>query len=84
MATFYWPDISAHYDSFRRILKGQIPDTLQEWEHLRAKQAAQHYGHSFIDIEVNPDEFARHCHATNTPNNLNALENLVFHKRPRD
>jgi hypothetical protein len=66
------------YESFRRILRTDIPDSHDEWLDLFAKWAVEYsQGPNAIrEIEVKPDKFSRFLNATENTPSLNTL--LLF------
>jgi hypothetical protein len=83
MATFYLPKIVAEqYDGFRRVLGRQLPATYMEWLSSVARQRAQHEsgGHVVVDVDTDPNEFARYCAAPSQPKDLKTLGNFAFDK----
>jgi hypothetical protein len=86
MAIVYLPLLTKdNYDAFRRILS-DAPATFEEWSHLRAQQEAHYIGQRWevIQVEVDPDQFAADCRATDSPYNLHSLDNFAFKVAQRE
>lgn len=69
MATWFIPTIAkTDYESFRRVLGRNLPDTYDEWLYLANKRSLDNIakGNESKPIELNADEFARYCRTTGT------------------
>lgn len=49
-----------HYDTFRRILYGHLPNTYDEWGQFYVQKAANilNAGDTYREVQIDPDEFA--------------------------
>ena len=83
MPTFYFPKIiSENYQSFRAILKDDLPDAFPEWERRQSSKKDKYVLEwepkgVCIDIEINPNEFTGYCDRTRSNRTLEALERLA-------
>lgn len=83
MATKFIPTIrKTDYDSFRRIINRDLPNTYDEWLNLAAKITADNGGRGHVSnsVEVNPDEFAKYLRAVGGDANLHFLERFAYEK----
>ena len=83
MATRYLPIIqSGDYETFRRMLGRDIPDTYDEWCNLMANRSLQvtRGGHTARGIEIHPDEFSVWLTAPGRERTFHSLEGLAFVK----
>jgi len=74
-----------NYESFRRILK-DAPATFEQWSHLHMQKTTDLVGKRWevIQVEIDPDDFKRHCDATHSPYNLHSLDNFAFEVAQRE
>jgi hypothetical protein len=51
------------YDAFRAILKGNLPDTYEEWEQVHFQQITDCYrqGLAHSQVLITPAEFSTYC-----------------------
>jgi hypothetical protein len=71
----YLPRIAPEdFESFRQLMKDQIPPTYQEWLEAQRERVAMH-GSNFVivEVKVNVDQFARFCDAKPGAKNYGAL-----------
>jgi hypothetical protein len=70
------------YDSFRRILDPDCPNTYDEWSDLHVKQLADLLarGETYREIQVNPDEFIRFCASRKATPNYQLLRDFAVKK----
>jgi hypothetical protein len=83
MEPIYLPFISPRdYDTFRRILHSDLPNTYDEWFTLHTKERADRgrAGGPVREIKVDPNEFSRFLNARGLTGNCNALTNFVLEK----
>jgi hypothetical protein len=83
MATFYIPQIAAHeYETFRHLLKTEIPATFSEWTGVTEREITftKGQGHVAEVVEISADEFTQHCNTAQLPCDLAALKRLAFQK----
>jgi len=83
MEPIYLPFISPRdYDTFRRILHSDLPNTYDEWFTLHTKERADRgrAGGPVREIKVNPNEFSRFLSARGLTGNRNALTEFVLEK----
>ena len=68
-----------NYESFRRLLT-DAPPTFKQWQHYRAQIEADILSKRWklVEVEIDPNEFAADCRATNSPYNLHSLDNFTF------
>ena len=61
---------SADYETFRTIIN-EMPKTFAQWQHLRSQNIAKYISNGWqaVNVEVDPHEFARYCHATTVVTN---------------
>ena len=73
------------YESFRRILGGNLPDTYDEWFKFHSQEIADHLRlmHSFREIQVYPDEFADYLRPFGRVADVVSLRNLAIEKATR-
>lgn len=86
MATFFLAKVRPqNYEALRRVLQQHVPDTYDKWEYLQAKRMADVQGSGDIaqEVEIDPDEFARHCDATGVTRNMESLDQFVYEKGRR-
>jgi len=50
-----------HYDSFKRVLNQNLPDTFDLWSfrHSEKMAARTRHGQTIYEVKVDPDEFTR-------------------------
>jgi hypothetical protein len=80
MKIAYLPRITEkNYEAFRRILQ-DAPAAFEEWQrHLKRKALDLSVkGWRVESVELDPDEFKRDCDLTQTPHNLDNLDNFAF------
>ncbi len=80
--TFYRALITReNYESFRRVLN-DAPETFDKWSHIHSHDLAYIEGSNgeVTYVEVDPNEFAACCRATDSPPNLHSLNNFAFKK----
>ena len=83
MMTTYIPKIIAKdYESFRRFLGADIPNTYNEWLKFADKEANRVRTKGNIPklMEVNPDEFARYCAKEGTHRDFVSLKAFALQK----
>lgn len=83
MATFFVAGISPeHYDSFRRLLGRELPDSFDAWAYRQSERIAKlsAKSHAVYEVRANPDEFTRYCQATNSEINLKSLDTFASEK----
>ena len=83
MGPTYLPFLSPRdYDTFRRILHFDLPNTYDEWFTLHTKERADRgrAGCPVREIRVNPNEFSRFLSARGLTGNRNALTEFVLEK----
>jgi len=83
MSIKFIPTIAkADYESFRRVINRNLPNTYDEWLYLAAKVSADNVSKGNISnpVELNPDEFRRYCTATGAAPDLQALDNFAYEK----
>jgi len=89
MSIFYFPKIAAaDYESFRRILKDDIPDTFDMWTRSQDSQKAEHIlkwgaDSKCVHVEVDANEFAAYCRATGNDYTPYSLRNFLYEKGSR-
>ena len=69
------------YEAFRRILKDDIPDTYEEWRYRQLSKSndfiAKWQKAEVIEVDVNPNDFARYCDATNSDRTIETLDRFA-------
>jgi hypothetical protein len=83
MATLFVPQIAEQdYESIRRLLNRDIPDTYDKWLNLIFECVTnnQATGHISETIDIDPNEFGRYLRATGAEANLQGLRNFAFQK----
>jgi hypothetical protein len=83
MAHFYIAYIApGDYEAFRRILHSHIADTYDEWSQFYLNKASNLLakGHTYRDVQIDPDEFARYCDAHREERTLHGLDNFATRK----
>ena len=76
MAIAYLPVITEkNYDAFQSILQ-DAPATFEAWQQRQALRAMElsSKGWRIEGVEIDPDEFAEECVATQTPRDLHSLD----------
>jgi hypothetical protein len=72
------------YESFRRLLKDDIPDTYEKWVYrqtcTRDEQVLKWEHTEFNDVEIDSNEFARYCRATNSKPTMQSLDRFTQEK----
>jgi hypothetical protein len=74
------------YESFRRILKDDIPATYEAWRNRQLRQKAQLGAQwldslaEFIEIEIDPNEFTAYCDRTHSNYTVESLDRLAIEK----
>jgi hypothetical protein len=76
--------IEDEYETFRRVVK-DMPATFQEWAYRRNQRAAAAISKrwEFVEVEINLEDYIRDCDATNTPYDLNSLDNFAAKIAPQ-
>lgn len=71
--------IQDDFESFRKLLHPNFPDTYDEWRNLRAKWHKNHRteGDTILDVNIKPDEFIRFLNATGKGYDLQCLLTLA-------
>jgi hypothetical protein len=83
MSTFFFPKLDAsNYQSFRRLINDEMPETFNEWSQRQSLKKDQyllnlHPDRLCVDIEINPDQFSKYCRSTNSSNTLDTLDRLA-------
>jgi len=80
MARFYIAYIPPqHYDTIRSLLHGHMPDTYDEWTQFHTQKAADllDAGDFYREVQIDPDEFARHCDAHGDDRTLQGLDRFA-------
>jgi hypothetical protein len=86
MPTFYVPRVrEQHYDAFHRVLKDDVPQTHAQWRDRQLRQEVQLSSGwespvKLIEVEIDPDEFARYCDRTNSNYTIETLYRLATEK----
>ncbi|HME86487.1 MAG TPA: hypothetical protein VKG91_18575 [Roseiarcus sp.] len=83
MAIHVFPVIRGEdYDSFRRIIDADFPNTFDEWLNQQSQLAAQKLGSGFTirHIEVHPDEFTDFLRKSGRRASRHALDNFALQK----
>lgn len=83
MATVYYPKLSpANFHALRSGPDLNLPDTYNEWLNLSRKQMREIIlaGDSPIEIEIDPDEFARFCHTLRAARTFDRLLQFAAEK----
>jgi glyoxylate carboligase len=62
------------FEAFQQLLKDQIAATLEEWSETYRQQIDLYSKtDTIVHADVNPDQFARFCHATGRAYNMRSL-----------
>jgi hypothetical protein len=71
-----------HYERFKKILSQDLPDTYDAWSYRHSERVANRTvkGHAIYEVIVNPEEFSRYCHVTNSVHNLQSIERFASEK----
>jgi hypothetical protein len=80
MTIYCLPLISpGDYETFRRLLNNDLPDTYNEWSNLHLKKLSdvRRQGEVCQEIKVQPDEFARFAAASRYTPNYDLLRHYV-------
>ena len=83
MATFFVAVISPeHYNSFRKVLDQNLPETFDLWSYRHSDRIAARTGkgHMVYEVKVDPDESTRSCTATNSAHDLQSLDRFATEK----
>jgi len=67
METIHLPLISStHYDAFRALFKGGLPDTYDEWNNLHMQHITDciRQGLAYDEISIILEEFVAYCRAS--------------------
>ena len=78
-----FPLISAHnYEGFCQLIKDDFPQSYEQWLGLVTKRRIEESqrGYRFVEVDVNPDEFARYCAETGQYCNSAALGRFATEK----
>ena len=71
-----------HYDSFKKVLNQNLPDSFDVWSFRHSERIATRTGkgQTIYEVKVSPDEFKRFCDATNSVHNLQSLDRFATEK----
>ncbi len=87
MAHFYIAHLPPqHYNAFRDILDAHIPNAYDEWRKFHVQKAANilYSGHTYVEVQIDPDEFARACDANRVERTLQGLDHFAGLKATSD
>jgi hypothetical protein len=87
MAHFYIAHLPPqHYNAFRSILDTHIPDTYDEWSKFHLQKAANILvsGHTYLELQIDPDEFAMACDSNRVERTLQGLDHFAGLKATSD
>ena len=88
MMTWYLPKIRPeNHETFRRTINEYSTDTYDKWAHLQANEIAEIVGagdQRVVLVEVQADEFARHCDLVGCKRDFDALRDFASTKGKRD
>jgi hypothetical protein len=87
MNTMFLPAIRhEQYQSFRRVLNREIPETYEEWKHLSSLKVAdsEGKGHKVREVEISPEEFTRFLNRRGEKATLQMLDHLAFEKGSKE
>jgi len=75
-----------HYETVRRILNGHMPNTYDEWGQFHVDKAANllSKGHTYKEVQIDPDEFSRYCDRNGEQRTLRGLDNFADWKAATD
>ncbi len=70
------------YETFRRLMHSNIPDTYNEWRYLlqKLKDDAILRGETVREIEIYPDDLTRYASAHGNEYTMQTIKNLAFEK----
>jgi hypothetical protein len=83
VATFFVAVIPReHYDSFKKLLNQEVPDSFDVWSFRHSERIAARTskGQTIYEVKVNPDEFTRFCQTTNSAYDLQCLDRFATEK----
>jgi hypothetical protein len=83
MTIVYYPKIRpTDYDLFHGVLRPDVPDSYDEGFDLARKEMREIIlkGDTPIEVEIDPDEFGRYCHAGRHARTLERLKQFAAEK----
>ena len=83
MATFFLAGIPPeHYDSFKKILGQDLPDSFDAWSYRQSERITKlsGKGHAVYEVKISPDEFTRYCQVTKSGINSKSLDGFASEK----
>jgi hypothetical protein len=87
MAHFYIVHLPPqHYNAFREILDARIPNSYDKWSKFHVQKGANilYSGHTYLEVPIDPDEFARACDANRVERTLQGLDHFAGLKATSD
>jgi hypothetical protein len=78
--------LQEEYDSFRSMLKEELPETYDEWHEIKLKENSRltANGINIVEVVVHPQEFVDFCRDCGQPESLFLLGGLSIAKSRRE